>query len=284
MHAGPLLSFDEDQVPEWLFIWEHDYETLRDLIYDHVQKMVTRYAQHVRVWNVVSGIHANNLFNLSFEQLMELTRMCCLLVKKLAPKSQVMIELIHPWGEYYARNQRTIPPLLYADMAVQSGIKFDAFGVQLYMGVPIDGMYVRDLLQVSSLFDEFVTLGKAVHVTACQVPSNISADAWDNWGGLEPVPKAGMWHAPWSQRLQAEWLQAFYRIGISKPYVESICWRDLADYEDHYVPHGGLCRRDLEPKLAFRELRNFKAFLAATEVIDRQNRKPPPANGTNARP
>ena len=278
LYAGPLVSFQPDHLPEWLYIWEHDYETVRDLIYEHIQRIVGRYEKHVRVWNVVSGIHAFNSFNLNFEQLMELTRMSCLLVKKLAPPSQVMIDLVLPWGEYYARNQRTIPPLLYADMAVQSGIKFDCFGVQLYAGVPVDGFYVRDLMQISSLLDEFVGFGKPVHVTACQAPSDVAADAWDAWGGQAPVPKAGQWHAPWSQRLQAEWLQAVYRIAISKPFVESICWRDLADYEGHFIPHGGLCKNSLEPKLSCRELRNFKASLTAGEkVIDQQKRKPPAA-------
>lgn len=262
VHAGPLLSFDPKHLPEWLYIWEHDYEALRDLTYEHIQRMVQRYDRHVRLWNVVSAIHANNSFNLNFDQLMELTRMSCLLVKKLAPQSQVMIDLAMPWGEYYARNQRTIPPLLYADMAVQSGIKFDAFGVQVFMGVPVDGYYVRDLMQISSLLDEFVGFGKALHITACSVPSNVAADAWDAWGGQAPVPKGGQWHQPWSPRLQAEWVQAFYRVALSKPYVESICWRDLADYEGHFIPHGGLCRNNMEPKLAFKELRNFRAALS----------------------
>ena len=270
--AGPLLSFDPAELPEWLYIWENDYESLREVIYEHVQNVVKRYASQVRVWNVVSGIHAFNSFDLSFEQLIELTRMSCLLVKKLAPRSKVMIELVKPWGEYYARNQRTIPPLLYADMAVQSGIKFDAFGVRICMGVPVDGLFVRDLLQISSLLDEFVGFGKPVHVTACQVPSEVAPDAWDAWGGKSLAVKGGEWHAPWSPRLQAEWLQAFCRISISKPFVESICWRDLADYEGHYLPHGGLCRNDMEPKLAYRELRNFQAFLAANSRNRSSNR------------
>ena len=273
LHAGPLLSFAEADLPEWLYIWEHDYETLRDLIYEHIQRVVKRYEQRVELWNVVSGIHAHNNFNLSFEQIMELTRMSCLLVKKLVPDAQVMIELAMPWGEYYSRNQRTIPPLLYADMAVQSGIKFDAFGIQLCMGVPVDGYYVRDLMQVSSLLDEFVAFGKAAHITACEVPSNVTTDTADAWAGKAPVPKAGQWHSPWSQRLQAEWLQAFYRIAISKPFVESVCWRDLADYDGHYIPHGGLCEKTLEPKLAFKELRNFRAFLASDDEPTSGGRK-----------
>jgi len=261
--AGPLVSFDPTHVPEWLYIWENDYEALRDLIYEHIQQVVKRYSGKVSVWNVVSGIHAHNSFGLSFEQLMELTRMSCLLVKKLSPQSKVMIELVQPWGEYYSRNQRTIPPLLYADMAVQSGIKFDTFGVQICMGVPVDGLFVRDVLQISSLLDEFVAFGKTVHVTACQVPSDISPDAWDAWGGKNLADKGGSWHGQWSPRLQAEWLQAFCRLSISKPFVESVCWRDLADYEGHVIPHGGLCRNDMEPKLAYKELRNFKATILA---------------------
>ncbi len=263
IHAGPLLSFEPEKIPEWLFIWEHDYEALRDLIYEHIQRIVTRYEKQVRMWTVVSGLHAYNSFNFSFEQLMELTRMSCLLVKKLSPRSQVMIELVMPWGEYYARNNRTIPPLLYADMAVQGGVKFDAFGLQLYMGVPVDGYYVRDLMQASSLLDEFVSFSKPLHITGYQAPSDIMPDAWDAWGGRESIPKAGCWHAPWSQRLQAEWLQAFSRISMSKPYVETLCWRDLADYEGHFIPHGGLCKNNLEPKLSFKELRALRSTIAA---------------------
>jgi hypothetical protein len=262
VHSGSLVSFDPKHLPEWLYIWEHDYEALRDVIYEHIQRIVKRYENHVQIWNVVSGIHANNSFNFNFDQLMELTRMSCLLVKKTAPNSRVMIDLTMPWGEYYARNQRTIPPLLYADMAVQSGIKFDAFGLQIYMGVPVDGYYVRDLMQISSMLDEFVGFGKGLHITACAVPSNVAADAWDAWGGQAPVPKGGQWHQPWSPRLQAEWVQAFCRVALSKPYVESICWRDLADYEGHFIPHGGLCRNNMEPKLSYKELRNFKAALS----------------------
>ena len=196
IHAGPLLSFEPAHLPEWLYIWENDYEALRDLAYEHIQRIVQRYEKHVKVWNVVSGIHAHNGFNLNFDQLMELTRMSCLLVKKQAPNSDVVIDLTMPWGEYYARNQRTIPPLLYADMAVQSGIKFDSFGLQIYMGVPIDGFYVRDLMQLSALLDEFVGFGKGLHITACGVPSNMAPDAGTPGAGRNPSPRAASGTSP----------------------------------------------------------------------------------------
>ncbi len=275
IHAGPLLSFDSSNLPEWMYIWEHDYEALRDTIYEHVERVVTRYAKQVQVWNVVSGIHALNTFNLTFDQLMELTRMNCMLVRRLAPNAKIMIELTMPWGEYYAHNQRTIPPLMYAEMAVQSGVQFDAFGLRVIMGVPREGHFVRNLLQCSSMMDQFVTFAKTIHITACEVPSQTAIDKRDVWQGEAPITQAGRWHAEWSQRLQAEWLQAFSRIAMSKPFMESICWRTLADHNGQIIPHAGLCHGNTKPKLAYREMRNFRAMLA-TEAHAAANRPADP--------
>ncbi|MFA6133767.1 MAG: endo-1,4-beta-xylanase [Phycisphaerae bacterium] len=274
VHAGPLLSFESGDLPDWLYLWENDYDALRDMAYEHIQRTVKRYERGVHVWRVVCGLHAYNNFNLSFEQLMELTRMSCQTVKKLVPRSQVLIDLVMPWSEYYARNPKSIPPLLYADMAVQSGVKFDAFGVQICMGAPVDGYYLRDLLQISAMLDEFVGFGKPLHITACQVPSDVAVDPQDAWSGQAAPSRGGCWHVPWSPRLQAEWLQAFYRISMSKPFVESVCWRDLSDAGGHFLPNSGLCGKELEPKLAYRELRNLKSYLAASKVsvIDQQRR------------
>jgi hypothetical protein len=54
---------------------------------------------------------------------------------------------------------------------------------------------------------------------------------------------------------------------MSKPFVESICWRDLSDSLSHYIPHGGLLDGNNEPKLAYKELRNFKASLLSDRLV-----------------
>lgn len=258
VHTGPLLSFENGFLPEWLAFWQNDFDELQKRIFAHIQRIVERYKSKVKLWNVVSGLAAINSYNLNFEQITELTRTCCQFVKQLAPQSTVLIDLPHPWGEYYARNQRTIPPMLYADMAFQNDIKFDAFGIHLQTGATTDGYYVRDLLQISSLMDEFSVHGKALHITACQVPSSVRGNLNDAWGGRAHARKAGAWHTMWSPRLQAEWLQAIYRLGTSKPFVESLCWVDLSDGPGHHLPNGGLCTADMTPKLALTEMRHLK--------------------------
>ena len=36
--AGPLVDLSDGAVPDWMFIWEHDFETLREMAYEYVQK------------------------------------------------------------------------------------------------------------------------------------------------------------------------------------------------------------------------------------------------------
>ncbi len=264
---GPLVSFHERHVPDWLGIYETDFETVRNLIFEHVRRIIERYGSYVYHWKVISGVHAENTFDFTFEQLMELTRVTGSLVKQLAPRSQTIIDIVRPWGEYYARNQRTIPPMLYADMVVQSGIGFDGFGVQIVFGAPLDGMFLRDMFQISEKLDRLGNFGKPVHITAVQVPS---APVGDGSG-----PGGGTWWKPWSDPIQARWLKEFFTIALSKPFVESITWRELSDRPGtSTMASGGLLNADLTPKSSFKVVKDFR------QAILNASRKPPTARST----
>lgn len=253
MRGSTLLSFSENNVPDWLYIWEHDFDTIRDLAFEHIRRIVNRYSSHIQTWNVITGIHANNCFTFNFDQLMELTRMSSALTKQLCPNGTAILEMVYPWGEYYARNQRTIPPLLYADMVIQSAVNFDAFGLQMIFGKPQDGMFVRDMFQISCVLDQFSKLSKPLHVTAVQVPSDTTVKKTNNVEGVSTL-EAGTWREPWSEQMQAQWLEAFLGIAMSKPYIESVSWCELADHSDQLIPHGGLLRSDLSPKKAYEKM------------------------------
>ncbi len=243
--GSPLVCFQQDCVPDWLYIWEHDFETVRELTTEHIRRVVGRYGQHIQVWDVISGIHANQSFSFNFEQLIELTRVAAAVTKQVAPRSLTILDLVAPWGEYYARNQRSIPPLLYAEMAVQSGIQFDALGLQFCLGTQTEGMYARDMFQISALLDRFGTFGKPIHITAVEVPSNKTSDA-------------GTWRGSWSDDVQARWLRAFCTIALSKPLVETICWKSLVDPARKGAAGCGLLRADFTPKPAFEALKAFR--------------------------
>ncbi len=245
VRAGPVLNLGVRSVPDWMYLWENDFDTIADMAREHVRRTVKRYGSAVTSWDVVTGLHAGSVFDLSIEQIMDLTRLAAATTKQLAPRAQVILEIVQPWGEYYARNQRTIPPLLYAEMAVQSGIPFDAFGLQLLCGS--NGYHVRDLFQVSALIDRLANLGKPIHVSALACPS---IDP-----GVSGKPdEGGRWHGPWNEATQAQWLDAMLEVALSKPYVDTVCLRDLVDYADATIPGAAVLRADLCPKPALNSI------------------------------
>ena len=255
--AGPIVQLDEQYVPDWMFIWEHDFDSLREIAYEYVQRIVQRYRKAVSMWNVVAGLHVNSAFSLSFEQIIELTRLLVSQVKALIPNTRTLITVTQPFGEYHAKKNVSVPPMLYAEMVAQAGINFDAFGVELEMGVPSPGRFTRDLFQLSCLLDKFSTLGRPLFVTAVGCPGRNSPDADDASQGQHDPVRGGRWRRGWDPSLQAEWMDAVYHLALSKPYIESLSWSDLADIRPS-LPGGGLLDDVLQPKPAFTKLQEMR--------------------------
>ncbi|MCC6321994.1 MAG: endo-1,4-beta-xylanase [Phycisphaerales bacterium] len=222
--GGPIVDFRKGCVPEWLYIWEHDYETLRELVYEHVKNLVTRYRRTVGTWTVVSGLHVASNFALSFEQVMDLTRLVVMVVRKLQPGAKVQVQIDQPWGEYFADSTRAVPPLMYAEMVGQAGVNPDLFALRVEMGQPEQGRGTRDLMAFSAMLDRFAALEKPLSIAAISAPSR-PADA-DSMG-LDAQMDPGYWRAPWSPQTQVEWMTAFLGVAASKPYVHSVCWHEL---------------------------------------------------------
>jgi hypothetical protein len=271
--AGPLVDLQESNVPDWMFIWEHDYDTLRDLTYEHVNRLVQRYRRQVSVWNVVSGLHAHSSFSLSFEQIIEFTRLLVGQVKAALPAARTLVTIRQPFGEYHARHRNTVPPMLYAEMVAQGGVPFEAFGVELEMGVPSPGMFTRDLFQLSCLLDRFATLGRPVFLTAMCVPGRSYPDPADASDGRLDPASAGRWHGPWDEQRQADWMEAVSRLALSKPYVESLAWSNLADLS-HTMPGGGLLDASLKPKLSYAKAQELRQLYHGWSG----KRTPPPSS------
>lgn len=265
--AGPIVDFRENAVPEWLYIWEHDYETMRELVYEHVKQVVTRYRRTVSRWTVASGLHVNDNIGFTLEQMMDLTRIAALLVKKLHPTARIQVEITQPWGEYFADNRRSMPPTVYADLVSQAGIVVDAYALRLQMGQPAPGRVTRDMMVLSDILDRYAELDKPLAITAVGAPSGPIPQPQPVPGSEEPPPAPidpGFWRAPWSPVVQAEWLAQVVAICAAKPFVHSVCWQDFYDGPPSWdMPLGGLitengqfkpaCKRFTEVRQAIKE-------------------------------
>lgn len=263
--AGPVIDFRPHAVPEWLYIWENDYDTLRELVYEHMKAVVTRYRRTVNRWTVCSGLHANRNFAFSFEQMIDLTRICVLVTRKLHPKAKVQVEIVEPWGEHHSADRRSLPPTLYAEMLAQAGIQFDTLALRVQMGVPAPGRATRDLMAFSSMLDQYAALDRPIAITAMGVP----AAAIDVPDEDHPGFSGGSWRQPWSNQAQADWASAFGAVALAKPFVQSICWQDLADPPSSAeMPRGGLADAAFKPRPAFDRLTELRAAIAKGTMPD----------------
>lgn len=262
--AGPLINFDPQSVPEWLYMWEHDYDTARDLVYEHIETTISRYSQQIRAWTVVSGLHVNEHFPCTFDQIMDLTRMAAMLVKKLVPQATVIVELRQPYGEYAGHNARSIPPQTYADLIAESSLNFDAFSLRVPLGQAMPGQYTRDLMQVSNLLDRYATFNKPIYLTLGVPSQPVTPIMIADPSNDQPVDaNSGYWRHEWSPTVQAHWLEAMMQIALSKPFIESVTWQDLTDYPEMDLPLGGLMTEQLEPKPSLRRMVEFRRNLLA---------------------
>lgn len=249
--VGPLLKFTPDHIPQWLLNEKPGFEKIREYAYEFVTEIVSRYKKLIHVWRVISGINALNCFGFSFEQVIEMTRTATLAAKSVDAKSRKIVELLHPWGEYYAYDKTTVPPLVYVDMVIQSGISFDAFGLQFHFGKDEPGRHVRDMMQVSSRLDCFAAVPKPIHITGVSIP--------DAHGEEDPAGhKAGCWRKEWDQDLQANWLEEFYKLALARPFINTVTYSCLADQGDSPMNRCGLLTEKLSPKKAFLTVAKFQ--------------------------
>jgi GH35 family endo-1,4-beta-xylanase len=240
--AGPLLDFSKAALPEWMYVWQHDYDTCRDLVYDYMSRVVERYRGVVGMWNIGSGLNVNDNFTFTPPQMLDLARTASLLVRQFRKGARTMIELRQPFGEHCAVQADSMPPLAFVDRLLQEGIKFDALGVQFLFGSGDSGRASRDLMQMSSFLDRLFMLEIPVLVSALGVPS-AGSDAAGGW-----------WHQAWSPEVQAKWVGPAFVLAMSKPYVESVFWTDLYDHPDALVAGAGLITDEGRPKPALARL------------------------------
>ncbi len=257
--GGPLIDFRPRCVPDWLYIWENDYETLRELIYEHMRRVVTRYRRVVTKWTVASGLHVNANFTLSLEQVVDLTRMCVLLVRKLHPSARIQVDISQPFGEYAAENPQSIPPLLYTELMFQAGIAVDAIGLRIEVGDAQPGRATRDIMQFADLLDRFAQFEKPLAISSLGAPSAPPAEsALGENRAFDP----GHWRKPWNEEQQARWMTEAIRVAAANPAVTSICWQELCDKaSEAEMPSGGLVSDSGRAKLSLRRMGELRRRL-----------------------
>jgi hypothetical protein len=248
---GPLLDLREAALPDHARVYRHDYESFRNLAYDHLDRVASRYATAVGIWNVGSGFHANEFLELSVEQMVDLARRVVVLVRQRNRRANTLIELVDLFGENAARRPSPVLPWRYAELLQQEGIAVSAIGLRMTLGTP--GAVARDLFQVSCMLDRFLGRDARVMLSSFGMPA------------AQPDPHGGWWRDAATPETQASWAGRVLSVSLSKPFVEAAMWADLG---------GGSEKLQQQSYGLFSQAGEPQPVLAKLASIRRKLRKP----------
>lgn len=243
----PLVYFHEAGIPDW--VKNKSYQEVKQLIYQRVSEITSHYGQRIPFYDVINEAHNNpwaNALNYTPEQFLELTRIAAEASFVGNPQVKRIINSCCLWAENVAYEKPPqVSPYRYINACITANIPFEIIGLQLYYPN-------QDMFEIDRMLERFSQFGKPIHLTELGVSSATELDT----AAYRQEP-AGLWHQPWSETIQADWVEQFYTLCYSKPYIEAISWWDFADYPGHFWTHGGLLDKQMKPKQSFYRLKNL---------------------------
>lgn len=257
VEGRPLFWPHKSVTPDWLR--QLSYDDLLKYVEQHVREVVGHYDEGMYAWEVVNEFHDwANETNLSPEQTVEVTRLACDVARDTAPNVHRLINNCCPFAEYVQMGEHSGGPTRYPQRTPwefmrdlkDAEVDFTITGVQMYFPY-------RDLQDTIIHIERFEEFGRPVQLTevgASSGPSKRSVVL----DSLEISSEPYLWHRPWDEALQADWLEGLYTLGYSKPWIEAVNWYDFDD--DHaFIKNGGLLKSPLgEPKAAFHRLKRLQ--------------------------
>jgi hypothetical protein len=252
--AGPLIDFSRGRLPEWLWLWEKDPQSLVGFMAQYVATALYRYRQDIRVWQITAASNWASLLSLEEDDFLQLTAQLLDVGRRIDANLDLVLGLAQPWGDYLAREDRAYSPFVFADTLIRSRIPVSSLDLELIMGVEPRGIHARDLLDVSRLLDLYAVLGLPVRITlAC--PSRTTADPRAD-PTLQVLSRSQQ--LEWSPDTQATWARAFAALALCKPQVHAVTWAHFSDAEPHQLPHCGLLDETNTPKPALAGLHDLR--------------------------
>lgn len=250
MRGGPLLDLSPRGLPKWLEQWGHDFFNLQSFLCDFVETAISRYLGKIRHWEVSSRVNTGGALNLTEENCLTLVARTLEVARRVDEEAQFLIRIEQPWGTYQTRGQHRLSPVQFVDALLRCGVGLAGVNLEIAVGFSNRGSASRDALDVSRMLDVWSSLEIPLHITLAFPSSNAADPLADSGIGVD----ARGWKNPWSEAAQAEWLDTFLPLLISKQSVNGIYWSHLTDAAPHDFPNAGLLNAAGQPKLAMQTL------------------------------
>lgn len=252
---GPVIDLAPGTVPDFAAGWDGDLPTLAAFMCDYLETLIGRYKGEVRRWVVCGGFnHADGLALRDDDRL----RLAARLVEAalhLDPGLDVAVGITQPWGDYLAGEDQSIPPGVFAEDLLRTGLRISAVELELRAGSRPRAGLPRDLLDTSRLLDAYARLGLPLDVLlghpAAGAADPRAAHGEEPWDGGDPeaLTEAG----------QADWGAGAAAVALCKPAVRAVTWDHWTDADPHLSPSGGLLDAAGQPRPLYDRLCGLRA-------------------------
>tara|TARA_B100000809_G_scaffold62817_1_gene59553 strand:+ start:1260 stop:2747 length:1488 start_codon:yes stop_codon:yes gene_type:complete len=237
--GGPLIRLDAAGLPDWIVLWEDDFEIIESYVLNYVDTAVQRYQNKIALWNCAARTNTQSSLKISEEQQLRLTVKIIERARQIEERTPMIVTFDQPWAEYVARTPMDLTPFQLADTLARSKLGISGFGIELNLGYWPGGSGSRDLLEISRLLDRWSLLGLPL-VVFLVTPSDTSVDpeAAHQARPISSSPDNQV--TPQSQQALIDQLVPLL---LSKQSLHGVVWNRLADVPPHDFPHGGLFDR-----------------------------------------
>ncbi len=257
VQAGPLIDLRPGSLPDWIWLWAGDFDSIVGMMVDVVRQAVTRYRGKIPLWHLINRPGSTDILGMSEEDQIRLTARLLQVARQADPSAQFLVGLDRPWAEWMAGSQFQLGPLHLADYLARAELGMAGLALEIAPGYSNPGSHMRDLLDFSRLLDLYALLNYPLYITIV-MPSATTADPQAD---AAIHVEADQWPSPPSEATQAAIAARWIALAVAKPFVRSVAWKQLDDSSPHQYPHGGLIRPDKKPKPLLDWLKGFRAEL-----------------------
>jgi hypothetical protein len=257
IQAGPLIDLRPSALPDWIWLWSGDFDSIVGMAADIVRQTVARFRGKIPLWHLIHRPGSTDVLGMSEEDQIRLTARLLQVARQADPAAQFLVGLDRPWAEWMASSTFQLGPLHLADYLARAELGMAGIALEIAPGYSSPGSHLRDLLDFSKLLDLYALLNYPLYLTIA-MPSSIADDPQ-----ADPHVKveADQWPGPLTDAGQAAIAARWISLAVAKPFVRSVTWRQLDDNSPHLYPFAGLVRPNRTFKPLVEWLRTFRAEL-----------------------
>jgi hypothetical protein len=257
VQAGPLIDLRPGSLPDWIWLWSGDFDSILGMAVDVVRQTIARYRGKIPVWHLIHRAGTADILGMGEEDQIRLTARLLQVARQADPAAQFVVGLDRPWAEWMGSSGFQLGPLHLADYLARAELGMAGVSLEIAPGFSAPGSHMRDLLDFSKLLDLYALLNYPLYLTIA-MPSGAGPDAQ---GDPNVHVERDQWPATPSDAAQAAIAARWVALAVAKPFVRSVTWKQLDDGAPHQYPHAGLIKPNGAVKPLLDWLKTFRSEL-----------------------